>query len=82
MFKDFLSFRRMITPGLVQIIFWLAVIACVIMGIVNIVHLLILQGIVTILIGPLVIRIICEYVIVIFRINNTLADIKNQQSLR
>jgi hypothetical protein len=78
MFKEFLSFRRMVTPVLVQIIFWLAVLACIALGIANILNSLVLQGILTILIGPLIVRIICEYIIVLFRINNTLMDIKDQ----
>lgn len=81
MFKDFLTFRRMITPVLVQILFWLAVIACITLGVANILHQLVLQGIATIILGPLAIRIICEYVVVLFRINNTLTDIKSQKTL-
>ena len=81
MFKDFLTFRRMLTPFLVQIIFGLAVIACIILGVANILHQMVLQGVVTIIFGPLLIRIVCEYVIVLFRMNNTLTDIKNQKIL-
>lgn len=81
MFKDFLTFRRMLTPILVQILFWLAVLACIILGVANILHQLILQGVATIIFGPLIIRIICEYVVVLFRINNTLTEIKSQKIL-
>ncbi len=81
MFRDFLTFRRMITPFVVQILFWLAVIACITLGIANILNQLIFQGVITLLVGPLLARIICEYIIVFFRINNTLTDIKQQQTL-
>lgn len=82
MFKDFFCFRRMLTPFLVQIIFWLGVIACIVLGIANILHNYVYEGILAIIIGPVIVRVICEYVIVLFRINNTLTDIKNQQVLK
>ena len=34
--KDFLSFRRMVTPLIIQVIFWIGVGVCVIAGLVEI----------------------------------------------
>lgn len=76
MFTDFLLFKRMLIPYLIQILFWLAVIAAVVAGIFNLFHGLIWQGLMEILLGPIVLRLVAEYIIVLFRINETLLDIK------
>lgn len=79
---DYLSFKRMITPKLVNIFFWIGTIISIVMGLglfiislVNINSQGILMGFLTMLLGPLVIRIYCELLIVFFMINETLTDI-------
>ncbi len=79
---DYLSFKRMITPKLVKVLFWIGTIISVVMGLglfiislVNINSQGILMGFLTMLLGPLVIRIYCELIIVFFMINETLTDI-------
>ena len=80
--KDYLSFKRMITPKLVNVFFWVGTIISVVIGLglfiislVNINSEGILIGFLTMLLGPLVIRIYCELMVVFFRINETLTDI-------
>lgn len=86
---DFWAFRRMITPMIIQAIFWIGVIACIIGGIVFIAvegnqdeGSMIAIGIALILVGPVVVRLWCEFSILFFRINETLTDIKNEISKR
>lgn len=83
---DFLAFRKMITPTVIQIVFWLGVIGCVIAG------LSILSGgdslamvmpvpptllaVLVLTVGPLVIRIYCELLMVLFRIYESLRNIE------
>ena len=81
-FWDYLSFKRMITPKLVNIFFWIGTIISVVIGlglfiisIANINSEGILIGFLAMLLGPLVIRIYCELIIVFFMINETLTDI-------
>ncbi len=92
-FKDFLLFRRMITPLIIQFIFWVGVIVCVIAGFIMIGSGAsgsrydeyygkssgseFLIGILLIFVGPLVIRLFCESLILFFRMNETLTEIKN-----
>jgi len=82
---DFLTFRKMLTPVVIQILFWLGVVACILGGIgailagiarINRVPELIGIGILAVVFGPLVMRIYCEWLIVLFRINDTLTDIR------
>lgn len=84
-FYDFIIFRRMITPLVIQILFWICVVTSVIGGLVimfsssflslGIPNVLI--GLCVVVFGPVLSRIICEYLIVFFRINETLTDISN-----
>jgi len=76
----------MITPIIIQIIFWVGVVLCIIGGIVFIVigaasryggGVQVLMGLLYLLLGPFVVRIYCEILILFFRINETLTEIKN-----
>ncbi len=76
MIKDYFLYKRMLVPFLVQFIFWLGVIAVIVTGIIDISHGLWFFGIVTIILGPILVRLVCEYIVVLFEINETLTDIK------
>ena len=82
---DFLTFRKMLTPVLIQILFWLSLAACIavgtaqiILGLANLVQRpeLVGLGLLILLVGPFVVRVYCEWLIVLFRINDTLTDIR------
>lgn len=93
--EDFLTFRRMITPYLIQALFWIGVAAsvaagCAILfsgitgagiagrrdGVGAVLAAICLSPLVVIL-GILLSRIYAELLIVTFRINETLTDIRN-----
>jgi Domain of unknown function (DUF4282) len=69
---DFLRFETMITPLVIQIIFWIAVVVAVLMGIVTMTRggWAVLIGFLIIIFGPLGARIYCEILIIFFRIND------------
>jgi Domain of unknown function (DUF4282) len=78
--RDFLRFETMITPILIQIIFWVAVAAAVIAGIVMIADRngpSIVAGISVIIFGPILARIYAEILIVLFKINGHLRQIQH-----
>ena len=86
--RDFLAFRTMITPVIIQILFWVGVALCIIFGIG---YILVgsryntaspFYGVMLIIFGPLVVRIYCEILIIFFRINETLTEIKNDLEVR
>jgi len=90
--KDFLTFRRMVTPILIQIIFWIGVGVVLISGVVafftglvggisnghpgEIIGALLGAPIMTV-VGLLLVRLYTELLIVIFRINDALHDIRD-----
>jgi hypothetical protein len=70
---DFLAFRRMVTPLIIQILFWVGILACIIFGLLILVKsrggiVAIIDGAVLVLLGPIVVRVICEMIITLFRI--------------
>jgi hypothetical protein len=94
---DYLFFRRMISPILVQIFFFVGTALCLIGGFLGFIGglffvitarrnddsdvgiIISLVGFLVMIFGPFVIRIFCENLILLFRINETLTDIRNQR---
>jgi len=76
--RDFLSFRRMLTPLLIQGIFWLSLVLLLVVGVVDLVKGEIISGLEVIFIGPILSRIICEMLVLFFRMNESLTDIQNK----
>lgn len=85
---DLLMFRRMIAPYLIIILFWLLLVLTVLGGMAMIVGGLIrggqdglagaVAGVISLIVGPIAVRLWCEVLIVVFRINETLTDIRNE----
>ena len=78
--RDFLTFRRMITPLLIQALFWVFSAVVIIAGIVLVIAgpgaLQRMLGLFAIFLGPLAVRVYLEICMVAFRINETLTDIR------
>ena len=83
--EDFLKFRKMFTPVIIQILYWIGVGVSVIAGLVQIgtafsrygSAVSVLTGLLTIVLGPVVVRIYCELLILFFRMNETLTEIRD-----
>ncbi len=77
--NDFLSYKKMITPIIIQIVFWVLVIFGILYGIRQLVSNAgePILGIGSIFILPLIARIACELLILFFRMNETLTEINN-----
>jgi hypothetical protein len=82
--SDFWAFRTMVTPVIIQVLFWVGVIVCIIAGLVMIgmgIKLsgdqMVFKGVLLAILGPLGVRVYCEILIVFFRINETLTEIKH-----
>ncbi len=84
--EEFLKFRKMITPAIIQVLFWVGVAVCVIAGLVTMAYSfdsysggvgVFLSGLLMLLLGPVIVRIYCELLILFFRMNENLTEIKN-----
>jgi hypothetical protein len=83
-FGEFVDFRFMIASGLMQVLFWLGVVFCVIGGAAWLYHAWRdgspaewVLGFGTLLLGPVVFRIGTEFIILFFRMNETLTEMRN-----
>ena len=79
---DFLRFETMITPVVIEVIFWIAVVITIIAGIITMTHggWSVLGGFLILILGPLAARIYCEILIIFFRINDHLRAIQHNTS--
>ncbi|GAU75681.1 DUF4282 domain-containing protein [Fusibacter sp. 3D3] len=85
--KTFLSFDKMITPTLIKIIFYIGILLSTLTGLSMILSgmrshfgggIQVLLGLLTLVISPIVVRVYCELLIVIFKIHDSLNEIKNK----
>ena len=75
---DFLAFRKMITPLVIQVLFWLGVVGAVGAGLFLLVAADGIQkliGLAMVVGGPIAVRIYCELLIVAFKMHECLNDI-------
>ena len=84
-FGSFLNFDKMMTPIIIKIVLWVGVAISVLMGLFTILSgltshfgggLQVVTGLITMVIGPLVTRIYCELLIIIFKMHESLTEIK------
>jgi len=84
--EDFLNFRKMITPFIIRILFWVGVAGCVIVGLAMMWNslrgygsepALFLVGLLVLVCGPVLVRVYTEILILFFRINETLTEIRH-----
>lgn len=81
--QDFLTFRKMIAPVVIQIVFWVGASVCAISGLVGLVAAVradsasgILVSLLWLVLGPVLVRIHCEVIIIFFRIYDVLQEIR------
>ena len=75
---DFITFRTMIAVPTIMILFWIGVVASILGGFVTMFRggmQGVCSGLAIILLGPFFVRLYCEFLIVVFRINETLTEI-------
>ncbi len=84
--NDFLKFRKMITPAIITILFYVGAGISVLAGLIMMgsafsrytpTGATFLGGLLTLVLGPIIVRIYCEILILFFRMNETLTEIKN-----
>ena len=83
---DFIKFRKMITPVIIQVLFWVGAAMTVLAGLFAMASSFghygggagtFLGGLFIIILGPVAVRIYCELLILLFRMNETLTEIKD-----
>ena len=84
--NEYLSFRKMITPAIIQILFFVGAAICVISRIIGIIAgaasdygsgRQVLGGLFTLILGPIIIGLLCELVLGACRILDALQEIRD-----
>lgn len=70
-----MNFDKMVTPVIIKVIFWIAVILCVIGGLFTMVNENVVGGIAMVIFGPLVVRVYAELLLVLFQVHSRMNDI-------
>jgi hypothetical protein len=87
MFVKFLSFDEMVTPLMIKIVYWIGIGASVLSGLGLVFTGIgsryggggaVISGLLVIVFGPLMVRIWCELMIVLFEIHKNLVDINGK----
>lgn len=83
--NDFLHFNRMIAGDIIKYVFWALAGLTVIGGLLSTLFalfsgeiIMVLMSLVFTVLGPVIIRIYCELMIVLFKIHENLVEIKNK----
>jgi hypothetical protein len=74
--RNLLSFDTLITPSFIHFVYWLGIAVAVAAGVIQILGGGIVKGLLIMVAGPIVVRVGCEVLIVLFHINDHLAAIR------
>lgn len=72
---DFIFFRKLITPFIIQLLFWLSVLFFLFVAARDITHHAYLTAAQVIIFGPLLSRVVCEVLLLFFRIYDRVDNI-------
>lgn len=78
MLDKFTSFDNMITPTIIKILFWIGVGASLLTGLIIMFAggFAVILGLIWLVLGPVLVRVYCELLIVIFKIHESLVAIR------
>jgi hypothetical protein len=76
--KDLLKFDTMLTPKIITVIYFLTLAGVLIAGVVALIGGEILAGILTIIFGAVATRVYCEILIVVFKMNEALQELRKK----
>jgi hypothetical protein len=76
--KDVLFFDKMLTPQVITFVYWILIVVVVLGGIGTMFVQSFIAGLIAIVLGLLFARIWCELLIVLFKMNDALQDIRRR----
>lgn len=74
--EDFVFLRKMITPTIIQIIYWVAEVIAILFSLYILIKASFIMGLVYLILLPISVRVYCEILIIIFKMNESLSDIR------
>lgn len=87
--NSFFSFDTMITPAIIKVVFWLGLAVTVLAGLGLVLAGLAgdgggglaVLGLIYLVLGPILVRVYCELIIVLFRMNDSLREIRDNTTM-
>jgi len=76
--NEYLTFDKFITPVIIQIIFWVGLAAIVILSLLSITQGAGLYGLIMLIVGPVMLRVYTELLMVAFKMLECLQDIRKR----
>ena len=76
--NEFLNYKTMVTPGILKILSYVGMVIAVIVGLVTAFSADLLTGIGMTILGPVVVRIYAELMLVVFEIHNELKKLNDK----
>lgn len=80
--KDWIEFRSMWTPTLIQVVFIVGSVLLVFLGVREMINsderIDRLFGLAMVLVGPILLRLYCEWFVVVFKIHQGIEDLRNE----
>ena len=69
--EDYLNFKKFLTPSLIQVLFWVGTLSMVLPALMTLRYSFV-TALVSIIVAPIIMRVTCELILVLFRILETL----------
>jgi len=79
-FTDLLKLDKFITPMIMTVVYWILLAIAILSGIVVLANNGLL-GLVTIILAPIYVRMLCEMIVLFFKIHSVLCEIRDQRKL-
>ena len=79
--NDILTFEKLITPMIIQVLFWIVLVLIVLSALGAMFTQSFLMGLGMLVLGPIFWRVYCEIMIVLFRMNDNLRAIRHGGSM-
>ncbi len=76
--NEYLTFQKMLTPVVIQIIFWILTVIVILSALTLMFQGSFWYGLMVLIFGPLLVRIYCELMIIMFRIHDCLCEIRDK----
>jgi len=79
-FKDLLTLNKFITPTIMTVIYWILMVVAIVVSLTLLFSGSVIQGILALILAPLYVRVICEMMILMFKVHGVLCEIRDQKT--
>jgi len=76
-FADLLTLNKFITPTIMTVVYWILMAIAIVSGL-SILTQSVFLGILTVIFAPLYVRLVCEVLVLMFKIHGVLCEIRDQ----